>query len=220
VRQAFVMAADREKLAAMVLKGFHSPASGGFVPPGLPGHSPDIGLPFNPAEARRLLAQAGYKDGRDFPTVLLQAHLGNQEMAEFLRSQWLNNLNVKVDIKILDWALFLKNLDSTHLLLSRWVADYPDPDNFLRVALSRRIGEWDRTYQNLVDKARYITDQTERMQLYNQADQILVSKAAIMPLTYARSHILVKPWVNQLVKSPLDYWSCKEATIERLEFDV
>jgi ABC-type oligopeptide transport system substrate-binding subunit/DNA-binding SARP family transcriptional activator len=214
VRQAFVMASNRETLASVILKGCHTPASGGFVPPGLPGHSPDIGLPYDPERARQLLTQAGYPDGQDFPAVLLQAHEGNREQAEFLQAQWLRYLNVNVEVIVLDWALFLKNLDSTHLLLSRWVADYPDPDNFLRVALSRRIGNWDDTYQNLVETARHITDQSERMKLYTQADQILVEKAAIMPLTYARSHILVKPWVNKLDKSPLDYWSCKDATIE------
>jgi len=218
VRQAFVMASNRQTLASVILEGCHAPASGGFVPPGLPGHSPDIGLPYDPETARQLLTQAGYPDGQDFPAVLLQAHEGNRVMAKFLQEQWLNNLNVKVEIKVLDWALFLKNLDSTHLLLSRWIADYPDPDNFLRVALSRRIGNWDQTYQNLVENARHITDQGERMKLYTQADQILVEKAAIMPLTYAKSHILVKPWVNKLVKSPLDYWSCKDAIIEPLDF--
>jgi len=217
VRQAFAMSADRQTLAEAVLKGFHKPATGGFIPPGLPGHSEDIGLHYDPDKARILLAQAGYPSGHGFPAVLLQAHQGNRSMAEFLQSQWLSNLNIKVEVIILDWALFLQNLDSTHLLLSRWVADYPDPDNFLRVALSRRIGEWDQEYQYLVEKARHITDQAERMILYIEADQILIEKAAIMPLTYAKSNILVKPWVKQLVKSPLDYWSSKDALIESLD---
>ncbi len=67
------------------------------------------------------------------------------------------------------------------------------------------------------EKARLITGQRERMKLCHQADKILAQKAAIMPLTYARSHLLVKPWVRKLAKSPLDFWARKDTTIEPFE---
>jgi len=67
VRRAFTLATDRETLADVILRGYASPATGGFVPPGMPGHSPGIGLPYDPEAARRLLAEAGYPGGRGFP---------------------------------------------------------------------------------------------------------------------------------------------------------
>ena len=214
VRRAFVMAIDREALASVVLKGYHAPALGGYVPPGIPGHVPDIGLPFNPDMASQILAQAGYPQGQGLPDMELTANFDNRKMAEFIAAQLRNNLNVNINLKVLAWADFLNNLDVTPLLLARWIADYPDPDNFLRVSMNRRIGKWDDTYIDLLEKARRLTNQGERMKLYHQADQILVEKAAIMPVTYARFHLLVKPWVRNLAKSSLDFWTCKDAVIE------
>ena len=214
VRQAFVMAINRETLASVVLKGYHAPAMGGYVPPGIPGYSPDIGLPFNPELARQLLAQAGFPDGQGLPEMELTANFDNQTMAEFIVTQLSQHLNVNINIQVLEWGDFLNNLDVTHLLLARWVADYPDPDNFLRVSMTRRIGNWNEPYINLLEEARRLTNQGERMNLYHQADKILVEEAAIMPVTYARFHLLVKPWVKNLAKSSLDFWTCKDAIIE------
>jgi ABC-type oligopeptide transport system substrate-binding subunit/DNA-binding SARP family transcriptional activator len=214
VRQAFVMAINRETLASVVLKGYHAPAMGGFVPPGIPGYSAGIGLPFNPDTARQILAQAGYPEGRGLPEIEMTANFDNQKMAEFISSQLKTHLNVSIKVNIHNWGDFLNNLDVTHLLLARWVADYPDPDNFLRVALDGRIGHWDDEYIDLLEKARRLTNQENRMKLYHQADKILVEKAAIMPVTYARFHLLVKPWVKNLAKSSLDFWTCKNAILQ------
>ena len=72
VRQAFAHAVDRATMAEVALRGAVSPATGGLVPPGLPGHSAGIGLPYDPERAQRLLAEAGYADGHGFPTI--EAH--------------------------------------------------------------------------------------------------------------------------------------------------
>lgn len=69
MRKALVLAADREAFANTLYQGQVSAATGGFVPPEMSGHSPGIGLPYDPAQARRLLANAGYADGRGFPAV-------------------------------------------------------------------------------------------------------------------------------------------------------
>jgi class 3 adenylate cyclase len=69
VRRAFAMATDKTKLATAVYGGYWFPATGGFVPPGVPGHSANIGLHYDPEVARQLLAEAGYLEARDFPRL-------------------------------------------------------------------------------------------------------------------------------------------------------
>ena len=68
VRRAFVLATDREALVKTTRPDCF-PATGGFVPPGMPGHLPEIGLPCDLGQARQLLTEAGYPGGQGFPVV-------------------------------------------------------------------------------------------------------------------------------------------------------
>ncbi len=96
-----------------------------------------------------------------------------------------------------------------------WYADYPDPDDILRVQWWLRLGGWQNTdYNQLVEGARRVLDQAERMEMYKQADRILVEEVPVLPLCYGRFHMLVKPWVKKLLASPLKWWSWKDVVLE------
>jgi oligopeptide transport system substrate-binding protein len=101
VRRAFVLASDRGMLADVVLHGYRVPATGGFVPPGMSGHSAGIALPYDPERARQLLAEAGYSTGRDFPNVsfLVPPSIAGDAPTEYLEGQWRENLGVDVTVK-------------------------------------------------------------------------------------------------------------------------
>jgi len=102
-----------------------------------------------------------------------------------------------------------------HMFLTGWTADYPDPDNFLRVSPIRRYTRWqNEAYDRLVEEARRVTDQGERMRLYGQADRILVEQAPILPLLHLRFPLLVKPWVRKFPTSPMKAWFWKDVIIE------
>ena len=217
VRRAFVMATDRETLAEVVMMGYMSPALGGFVPPGMPGHSPGIALPYDPERARQLLAEAGYPGGRGFPVVDLPAPLVPEAMSEYMEAQWRENLGIGINWEVMEWAMFLDRIarDPPHIFGTGWSADYPDPDSFLRVALPWMSRGWrNEPYEGLVEEARRVMDQGERMKLYRQADRILVEEALVMPLAYWRWHLLVKPWVSRYPMSPIGYWFWKDVIIE------
>ena len=217
VRRAFVLATDRETLADVVLRGYRFPATGGFVPPGMPGHTAGIALPYDPDQARQLLAEAGYSGGLGFPAVDALTSLVAVRRSEYLQTQWRENLGVEITWEILEWAAFLDRLDRAppHISLLGWVADYPDPSSFLRVALQWRQTGWrNEAYERLVEEARRVTDQRERMKLYGQADGILVEEAPIMPLAYGRLHLLVKPWVSKFPTSAINWWFWKDVIIE------
>lgn len=223
VRRAFVLATDRETLADVVMRGRVSPARGGFVPPGMPGHSAGTGLPYNPDRARQLLAEAGYlrEGGRGFPPVdwLTPSAPSVREIDEYLSAQWRENLGIDITWEALDWTRHVDRLQKKppHLFDAAWSAGYPDPNSFLGVSSFQRYTRWqNEAYDRLVEKAGRVMDQRDRMKLYRQADRILVEDAAIMPLFYWRAHLLVKPWVIKLptpvVGDPLPLW--KDVIIE------
>lgn len=217
VRQAFVYSVDRETLADVTRRGYVSPATGGFVPPGLPGHSPGIGLPFDPERARRLLAVAGYPNGRGFPTISALTPHGNKPDAQYLQIQWRDNLGIEIRWETMEWATYLNQLREAlpHIFVMGGVADYPDPDNFLRVGLAQYYPQtWNETYAWLVEAARRVTDQAERMKMYQEADKILVEEAVIMPLSYKRFSGLVKPWVSRFPVSAMKPFFWKDVVIE------
>jgi len=108
------------------------------------------------------------------------------------------------------------NGEPPHLYLVAYVAEYPDPDDFLRATPFRRRNRWQNdAYDRLVEAGRHQAEPARRIELYQQADAILVEEAPIMPVYYDRGHMLVKPWVSRFPTSSLrwyGYW--KDAIIE------
>jgi len=218
VRQALAHAADREMIADVTARGFVFPATGGFVPPGMAGHAANIGLHYDPNRARQLLAEAGYPGGRGFPAVeMLLTSPNNAPASATLAMQWRENLGITIIPRMVGFAALQERIaaDPPQMLLESWLADYPDPDSFLRVGLHHYPTGWrDNTYDQLIETARRATDQPERMQRYIQADRILMEAAVILPIFYSRFHLLVKPWVKRFPTSAVCLWFWKDVVIE------
>jgi oligopeptide transport system substrate-binding protein len=197
VRKAFVLATDRQYLANVVLGGLHSPATGGLVPPTIQGHTPGIALPYDPDQARRLLEQAGYPGGSGFPMVDFLALYRMEAEAQYLGDQWLDVLDVRINLRILASSTYLEATHNYnyHAILYGWAADYPDPDNFLRVSM-QNVNWRDEEYTRLLEGARGSNDQRQRIELYQQAERILIEQVPIMPVIHPLSHYLVKPWIR------------------------
>jgi ABC-type oligopeptide transport system substrate-binding subunit/class 3 adenylate cyclase len=195
VRRAFAMAVNKEILADEVLDGFFVPATGGFVPPDIPGHSPGIGFPYDPAQARQLMTKAGYPDGQGFPTLKIVWH--RPYIIEPLVAQWLENLNINMAIDIADWESVLHAFRGRNIFCMGWEADYPDPDSFLRVAIPSHIPDWKNAiYDRLLEEAQRSFNQKDRIRFYREADKILIEDAVVIPYLYEWSHFLCKPWVK------------------------
>jgi len=218
VRQAFALATDKLTLADVVLRGYEFPATGGFVPPGMPGHSAYIGLSYDPEQAQELLAEAGFPGGEGFPAIDALTWQGIKARADCLQEQWRNNLGVEIAWQVKDFSQFIESVDEApvHMIQTVWMPDYPDPDSVLRASPIRRRTHWrNEEYNRLVEEARRVLDQEERMDLYSQADRLLVEEeAVVIPLTYMWSHLLVKPWVRKLPKSAINEWLWKDFVIE------
>jgi ABC-type oligopeptide transport system substrate-binding subunit len=122
-------------------------------------------------------------------------------LGEYLQMQWRENLGIKITWQTIEFAAFLDRLltgEVAHMWISRWIADYADPDSFLRACPIELRSRWpNEAYHRLVEQGRRMMDQERRMDLYRRADRILVQEAAIVPLVYGRYHFLVKPWVKR-----------------------
>ncbi len=216
VRRAFAMATDRVILA-QVIWGDLTPARGGLLPPGMPGHSPDAAPAYDPSQARALLAEAGYPDGRGFPDVVLQIFPGAEEIGGFLQRLWRQHLGVDVGVELVPWETYVQHIHlglAPTLFLAGWIADYPDPDSLLRIPPIQEWTGWHNPeYQDLVERAMRTPDPETRLCLYRQADALLLRELPILPLAYSRWSFLLKPRVRRFPLSPLKWWFWKDVVL-------
>ena len=215
-RRAFALAINRRTLAS-ILGGDLVPAHGGMIPPDMPGHTPDLGTRFDPLAAQRALREAGFPRGRGFPEVTMLAFPAARALAEYLQQAWERILRVSVRVVYVPWDDYVRRLNEgpvPDIFLAGWVADYPDPDNILRVNAFREWTGWrDKEYIALLHRATRSTDEEERIRLYRQADAILVQQLPVVPLLYSRWTFLLKPWVKTLPLCPLKWWFWKDAIL-------
>ncbi|NIS80063.1 MAG: AAA family ATPase [Anaerolineales bacterium] len=224
IRHAFAHAVDRETLVREASQGAYLPALGGVVPPGMPGHSMGIGLAHDPDLARNLLAEAGYPGGRGFPRVSWIHAFSPKDnpIIPLLRQAWRSHLDLDIEPLSVSWKEFFKRReqDPWDLALSAWSADYPDPDAILRLAFHSTEGinppRWQNSrFDDLVEEAMSILDQEQRLELYREADRILVAEeAAILPIYYAQGRKLIKPWVKMPLVTPV-MLKLKEVVVQR-----
>jgi oligopeptide transport system substrate-binding protein len=220
VRRAFSKAIDRKELPR-VLKGGEIPTTS-WIPPGMFAHNPDIGLQVDPQGARRLLAEAGYPEGKDFPpvTVVYDTNPINNLIAENLQAQWQRNLNVQVNLDNQEWKVFLKRLKTDTPMIFRlgWGADYPDPDNFMALFTTHSGNNnthWGNLrYDELIARAASEPDSRRRQQMYDEAQRILTEQdVAIIPLFAAVQNILVKPYVKGLQVNAMELLSLRDVQL-------
>ncbi|MBI4241635.1 MAG: ABC transporter substrate-binding protein [Candidatus Rokubacteria bacterium] len=214
VRQALAHAIDPGPIVHGLLEGCVTPGKG-ILPPAMPGFNPNVaGLPFDRERARQLLAAAGYAGGKGLGPVAYHYNTGdlNQRIAELLQAQ-LKEVGITLELRRLDWAAHIKLVDegATPFFRQGWIADYPDPENFLAVLFhSRNAGAAGNTsrYRNpvldrLFDEADAMAPGPLRFKRYQEAEQMILTDAAWITLYHYSSRALIKPYVKGLERSPL-----------------
>ncbi len=201
VRKALAMATRRTDFPT-VLKGGEIP-SNTWLPPGMFGHEPDVGLAYDPEAARAMLAEAGYPGGNGFPEITLLFRAGDdwRLIAENLQQQWKRELGISIKVQTREQKVFFQEIDGeapppAHL--ARWIADFPDPENWMSLFESNSgnnsLAFASKKYDQLVDAAVETDDPVERKRLYDAAQKVLVvEEVAMIPIYVAAQNVLVSP---------------------------
>jgi oligopeptide transport system substrate-binding protein len=209
VRRAFAMAIDREQISALAYHG-SSPAAYSFVPPGMAGSNPNIRkIAHDPVSARRLLAEAGFSGGKGFPQITLEFAQKQREVADaalFVRGDLKKHLGIEVDLREREMGSFFSDTGAGERIpffITGWIADYLDPQDFLSTMLRtgaplNHVGYSNPAFDRLCDEADGLSDMAKRIPLYQQADQIAMDEAVIVPLVVFNQPQLVKPYVKNL----------------------
>ncbi len=212
VRKAISMAINKKRIVDDVLKGeAYAPAEHGIVPPALKDYdySSIVGLEYNVNKAKQLLADAGYPNGKGFPTITLTTSKSNSSVRVGLeiQKQLLANLNINVEISSMPSAekTEMNTRSKTALSLNGWLAEFPDPVTFLSLFYGANLpasnqeasfpnesrfknAEFDKLYE----ESLITIDNQKRYELCLMADQIIATNAPVVPLWYHENYLLIQ----------------------------
>lgn len=227
VRAAVARGIDRDALVDDALQGIGRSTTS-IIPPGMPGFSEPAGsgLAFDPAVAGELLASAGFPGGAGLPTLTFSyaASDANQRRAELIQAQLRASLNVGVVLNPLEPRAYqvAYRARSFDMSFGGWGADFPDPANWYSTLFgcageNNATGYCNPTLDRVIADADTSTDQSRRLELYDQAQAIILNDLPVVPLYNRGRVVVVKPHVQGLTITPRDPWpgssSLRDVTI-------
>ncbi|HAN68893.1 MAG TPA: peptide ABC transporter substrate-binding protein, partial [Halieaceae bacterium] len=222
VRKALSLAVDRDALTRNVLYGSNNPAYA-ITPPGTLGYQPPQLFTFDPEEARRLLAEAGYPGGDGWPglELIYNTSESHRKIAVALQQMWKDALNITVTLSNQEWKVYLDSVSQMNFQVARrgWIGDYVDPNNFLDLYITdggnNNTGFSDPVYDELIlQRAPRAATQEARFALFHEAETRLMEQMPILPIyTYASKH-LVHPSVKGLPPNLMDFVNVKYIHLE------
>lgn len=223
VRQALNHTINREEIASLVLADLVTPAKG-ILPPGFPSYNPGLrGYDFDPDKARRLLQGSTYgSDMTNFPPVVLTIAGGFGAAVgldlEVILESWRKELGIEIEIQQTEFATYLQDLHKRRFQMFdiSWIADYPDPENFLDLLFHSQSSNNHTGYSNeevdsLLIMARTETDEEHRAKLYQQIEQLIVNDAPWIPLWHSGDQYV-------LVKASVKDYHLTQLIVPRLRF--
>ncbi len=221
VRKALAMAIDREALTSYVTRSGEEPAYS-FTPPHINTYEPPRRFSTDVEAAKKLLADAGFPNGENFPELTLLFHTSDlhTRIAEVIQQMWKENLGIHITLENVEWKVYQDRRKHRQYDIARaeWIADYVDPASFLDVwktgGGNNHAGWSSDSYDALLQKASLSTGEAERNTLFQQAETILIDDQPIIPLLFLPSKSLIQPSLKGWNPSILDHHPYKYIQLE------
>ena len=213
IRQALSYSINREALVRDIHKNRYKPAYG-FLPPGTYGYDPQFRpFPFDPKQAKALLVKAGYPGGKGLPVFQLWSSVRPPDIErehEAIR-KYLSDVGIQLELHYqTNWPTFNSQVYEGKFPIFRysWTADVPDPDNFLYRLFHSQSRNNITKYRNsrvdrLLDQARAEQIYLKRIELYRQAEKLIMEESPLIPLNYQTYERLFQPYVQSIEISAL-----------------
>lgn len=213
VRRALAMAIDRDTLTDKFMHGVDVSLNT-LTPHGIPGYTPPANAPkFDPAGARKLLAEAGITDPSTVTVeILYNTNDQRKTAAQVIQQMWKQHLGINAQLHNEEWKSYLKDMKQKNyrsLCRAGWVGDYLDPMTFLDMPMTNgpmNQGYWaNPKYDELINKARMEPNAKKRLQHLSQAETILMEEMPLIPIYQQNRDYLVKPGVKGYLPNILDF---------------
>ena len=211
VRKALAMAIDRQALVQTVTRAGQIPAYN-LTPPDTAGYNARARLTNDLAAARKLLADAGFPDGKNFPKLelLFNTLESHRSIAEAIQQMWKKNLNIEVTLRNEEWKVYLDSTSRRDFMIARagWGGDYIDPNTFLDLFMTgggnNNTGWSNAEYDRLIRLAGTLANKEERYEVFQKAEAILVDEVPIIPIYFYTRPRLIRPSVKGFYGNLLD----------------
>ncbi len=221
VRRALALAIDRQSIVDNVTRGAQLPANA-FTPPNTAGYTSAASLPYDVPQARRLLAEAGFPEGRGLPPIeiLFNTSENHKIIAEAIQQMWRKNLNVAATLLNQEQKVYFDSRRQMNyqVIRSTWIGDYNDPNSFLNLWLpgagNNMTGWSNPEYDRLIAEAGRTADQAARYTAFRQAEAILLEEAPILPVYFYTHGFLIRPSVKGWYPTILDHHPYKHVRLE------
>jgi len=210
VRRALTLAVNRRQIVEHVTKGGQIPA-GHLTPPNIAGFTARADVPYDPVQARQLLADAGFPGGRGFPRMelLYNTSEGHRQIAEAIQQMWRRELGIEVSLFNQEAKVYVETMRTLSYQIARyaWVGDYLDPSTFLDTMTTgngnNQTGWSNAEYDRLIAAAEMAPNDTERFAAFQRCEEIIAAENPILPIYfYVRNNLQrpeVKGWFSNLL---------------------
>jgi len=203
VRLALNLAVDRDAIVKNILREDQKPATG-YTPPGMGDYQPLDKMHYDPEQARQLLAEAGYPNGKGFPkfTIHFNTLESHRAIAEAIQQMWKEELNIDVGLENQEWKVYLDTQNNKNYDLSRsaWIGDFMDPVTFLSMWTTgngNNNTNWGSPkFDAFIERAARTGDPKARLEILHQAEDLFLSEAPVVPVYWYTNAYLLQPSVQ------------------------